>query len=151
MVFRLLLNKDTSENNGCLAWNTRCYDEAKMLRLNQQTTGVCEKNIPFPWALAMRPSSRKCNPAPDLVLSKLIFPHVFSRWMFLSQTPYIYIYIYITNDTSILHILIYIKRERERALYQYWYAALHPAHARRDKVMHPALRARYVVFVYWLL
>ena len=30
-------------------------------------TGVCEKRTPFTRALAMRPSSRNCNPAPDSV------------------------------------------------------------------------------------
>ena len=44
MVFRLLLNKDTSDNRGCLAWNTRCYDIAKMLRLNQHTGKLQKTN-----------------------------------------------------------------------------------------------------------
>ena len=31
----MLLNKNTSEHRGCLAWNTRCYDYANILRLYQ--------------------------------------------------------------------------------------------------------------------
>ena len=46
------------------------------------------KNTPSPWALAMRPSSRNCNPASDLGRSKLISQPVFlSRGVFFPQTP----------------------------------------------------------------
>ena len=36
--FQVLLNKNTSENHRCLAWNTRCDDQAKMLRLIRHTS-----------------------------------------------------------------------------------------------------------------
>ena len=46
------------------------------------------KNTPSPWAFAMRPSSRNCNPATDLVFSKLIFqPVLLSRGVLCSKTP----------------------------------------------------------------
>ena len=46
-------------------------------------------NTPFARALAMRPSSRNCNPVPDLVLSKLISqPVILSGGVFFcSRTP----------------------------------------------------------------
>ena len=52
-------------------------------RQHTTRTGVCEKTTPFACALAMRPSSRNCSPAPDLVLSERIFQPVFlSRGVF---------------------------------------------------------------------
>ena len=45
------------------------------------------KHYPFTRAVALRPSSRNCNPAPDLVFSGLIFQPVFlSGGVFFSQT-----------------------------------------------------------------
>ena len=39
-------------------------------------TGVCGKHNPFTQALAVQSRGRNCNSAPDLVLWKLVFPHV---------------------------------------------------------------------------
>ena len=44
-----------------------------MLSFTWQSRRRLRENTPFTWALAMRPSSNNCNPAPDLVLSKLSF------------------------------------------------------------------------------
>ena len=52
-------------------------------------TGVCEIIMFFTWALAMRPSSRNSNPAPDLVLWRPIFQCVlFSGGVFFHRHLY---------------------------------------------------------------
>ena len=62
-----------------LCLGTRCVLEARCSCTFRTGchTGVCKKNNPFTGALAMRPSSRDCNPAPDSVFSKLISSPVF--------------------------------------------------------------------------
>ena len=55
---------------------------------------VAVKNIPFAQALALQSSGRNCNPAPDLVLWKLIFPSViFSGGMFFHRHRYLNVFL----------------------------------------------------------
>ena len=60
---------------------------------NINTIPVSANKQTFPRTLATRPSSRNCNPASDLVLSKLNFQPVFSSGVFFEQTPVIMIMI----------------------------------------------------------
>ena len=54
----------------------------------RERPGLWGKNIPFTQVFALQNCSRNCFPAPDLVLRKLILPHMLS-------SPCMYVCMYV--------------------------------------------------------